>query len=262
MDSEVSSSLQTVAIVSPRMASKSNHVQEVFENASHYLKSRQVDIRFRIETVRTLASMVKWQRLLDIGCGDGSISLQLLTSDSRLTLLDLSANMAALAKKNVPEEFLANVVVRNENFIGASFDSVSFDLVVTVGVLAHVDSPDAFLAEIRTLLRPGGSLIIEFTDSQHIVGRLGKIWGRLKEVVAPARYPTNKLSFADVTPLFEKNNLKLISMFRYARIPIPGIDRIMSPAKQYKIAKLIFGDCSNNKNVAFGNEYICLLTAN
>ncbi len=113
--------------------------------------------------------MVNWQRLLDVGCGDGSISLQLLTSGSHLTLLDLSANMVALAKKNVPEEFSANVVVRNENFIGASFNSDPFDLVVTVGVMAHVDSPNTFLAEIRTLLRPGGSLIIEFTDSQHFV---------------------------------------------------------------------------------------------
>ncbi len=83
----------------------------------------------------------------------------------------------------------------------------------------------------------------------------------MKEVVAPARYPTNKLSFADVAPLFEKNKFKLVSVFRYARIPIPGIDKIMSPEMQYKIAKLIFGESSTNRNVALGNEYICLLTA-
>jgi cyclopropane fatty-acyl-phospholipid synthase-like methyltransferase len=261
MDSEVGSNLQTLVIASSRMGSKSGHVQEVFENTSHYLKRQQVDIRFRIETVRRFAALVDWHRLLDIGCGDGSISLQLLTPSSHLTLLDLSANMVGLAEKNVPEEFSRNVIVRNENFSSASFDSAPFDLVITVGVLAHVDSPDAFLAKIRTLLPPGGSLIIEFTDAEHFVGRLGRVWGRLKEVFAPARYPTNKLSYTKVASLFEKNKFKLVSVFRYARIPLPGIDRIMSPDTQYKIAKRIFGEYSTNRNVALGNEYICLLTA-
>lgn len=252
---------QAIDIGSPRTKSKSDHVREVFENAPHYLKSRRVDIRFRIQIVRAFADTVKWRRLLDIGCGDGSISLQLLTPASRLTLMDLSASMVALAKKNIPEKLVANVMIRNENFIAASFDAEPYDLVVAVGVMAHVDSPDAFLAKIKSLLLPGGNLIIEFTDSHHFVGRLGRLWSNMKEVVAPAKYPTNKLSFSDVALLFEKHDLRLVSAFRYARIPLPGIDRIMSHKMQYRLAQLLFGGCSNNRNSRLGNEYICLLTA-
>jgi ubiquinone/menaquinone biosynthesis C-methylase UbiE len=240
---------------------KSDQVRQVFTDASKYLKSRQVDIRFRAETVKAFAANVEWQRLLDIGCGDGTISLQLLKPASHLTLLDLSANMAAIAKSNVPEDFAANVEVRNENFIEASFDSQLFDLVVTVGVMAHVDSPDMFLAKISDLLRPNGRLIIEFTDSRHFVGQLNRFWGRLKEVVAPPKYHTNRLSFSDVAPLFASHHLKLVSTFRYARIPLPGIDRIVSHRMQHRIAELIFGNCSNNKNAWLGNEYILLLSA-
>jgi SAM-dependent methyltransferase len=260
MNSKIGSNIQTIDIGSPRTESKSDHVRKVFENAPHYLKSRRVDIRFRIEVVRTFADTVNWRRLLDIGCGDGSISLQLLTPASQLTLMDLSASMVALAKKNVPENLAANVEVRNENFIASSFDAEPYDLVVTVGVMAHVDSPDAFLAKIKSLLRPGGNLIIEFTDSHHFVGRLGRLWGSMKEVVAPAKYPTNKLSFSDVTLLFQRHDLRLVSVFRYARIPLPGIDRIMSHKMQYRLAQLLFGGCPNNRNSRFGNEYICLLT--
>jgi cyclopropane fatty-acyl-phospholipid synthase-like methyltransferase len=241
--------------------SKSDYVRQVFENAPHYLKSRRVDIRFRIEAVKRLASSIVWQRLLDIGCGDGSISLQLLTPASHLTLLDLSASMVSFAKKNVPDGLAGNVEVRNENFMLASFDSEPFDLIVTVGVMAHVDSPDAFLAKIKGLLRPGGSLIIEFTDSRHFVGQLGRFWGRLKEIAAPARYPTNRLSFSDIAPLFEKHDFSLVSAFRYSRIPLPAIDRILSPEIQYRIARMIFGGPSNNRNAWLGNEYICLLRA-
>lgn len=260
MNGKTGSNVQAIDIAPSRAKSKSNHVREVFENAPHYLRSRQVDIRFRVEAVKTFADAVKWQRLLDIGCGDGSISLQLLTSASRLTLMDLSANMVALAKNNVPEDLVANVAIRNENFIAASFDAEPYDLIVAVGVMAHVDSPDAFLAKIRSLLRPGANLIIEFTDSHHFVGWLGRLWGNMKEVVAPAKYPTNKLSFSDVTSLFERHDLRLVSTFRYSRIPLPGIDRIIGHRMQYKLARLAFGECSKNRNSRFGNEYICLLT--
>lgn len=260
MNSKTDSNVQAIDIASPRTESKSDHVREVFENAPHYLRSRQVDIRFRIEVVRTFADTVKWRRLLDIGCGDGSISLQLLTSTSHLTLMDLSASMVALAKKNVPENLAANVVIRNENFITASLDTDLYDLVVAVGVMAHVDSPDAFLAKIKSLLRPGGSLIIEFTDSHHFVGWLGRLWGNMKEVVAPAKYPTNKLSFSDVAPLFERHDLGLVSTFRYSRMPLPGIERIIGHKMQYRFVRLVFGGCLNNRNSRFGNEYICLLT--
>lgn len=244
-----------------RADSKSDYVRQVFEDAPHYLKTRRVDIRFRIEAVKRFASSMVWQRLLDIGCGDGSISLQLLTPASHLTLLDLSASMASFARKNVPDGLAANVEVRNENFMLASFGPESFDLIVSVGVMAHVDSPDAFLAKIRSLLRPGGTLIIEFTDSRHFIGQLGRFWGRLKEIAAPALYPTNRLSFSEVAPLFEKHDLSLVSSFRYSRIPLPGIDRILSPEIQYRIARMIFGGCSNNRNAWLGNEYICVLRA-
>jgi ubiquinone/menaquinone biosynthesis C-methylase UbiE len=253
--------LQAAGAVTSLMESKSDYVKEVFENASHYLNSRGVDIRFRIDTVKTFAAKKKWQDLLDIGCGDGSISLQLLNSSSNLTLLDLSTSMVALAMEKVPENLTANVTIRNGNFMTTSFDQQSFDLIVTVGVMAHVDSPDAFIERVKSLLRPGGSLIIEFTDCRHIVGSLGRFWGRLKELAAPAKYRTNRLSFSEVAPIFEKHGLILESVFRYSRIPLPGVDRIVPHDLQYTIAKSMFGDCLNNKNASLGNEYICLLSA-
>jgi SAM-dependent methyltransferase len=241
-------------------SSRSEHVRSVFEDSQHYLKARGVDVMFRAETVRALAMPIEWTQLLDIGCGDGSISLQLLSPEARLTLLDLSASMAALAKNNIPLAFQGNVVVRNENFMTAHLGAAPFDLIVTVGVMAHVDSPDAFLARIKQSLRPGGSLIIEFTDARHVVGRIGRLFGKLKELVAPPRYQTNKLSFTEVATLFEKHHLKLVSKFRYSRIPLPGLDRILSHRLQYLLARFIFNDCRNNTNASFGNEYICLLT--
>ena len=61
--------------------------------------------------------------------------------------MDLSASMLLIARSNVPPEFAANVQVRNEDFMTAPFDLASFDLIICVGVLAHVDCPDELLKE-------------------------------------------------------------------------------------------------------------------
>jgi ubiquinone/menaquinone biosynthesis C-methylase UbiE len=261
MNGEVSADLQASNMLSPRRESKSEHVRRVFENTPHYLKNRGVDIQFRVETVGIFAGDCTSMRLLDIGCGDGSISTPLLKDDVKLTLLDLSTNMLATAAGKVPADLSKNVELRNENFMEASFGPEPFDLIVTVGVMAHVDSPDEFVAKIKSLLRPGGRLIIEFTDSRHFVGEIGRFWGRMKELVAPSLYSTNRLSFGEVSPLFKKHNLKLISTFRYSRIPLPGVDRTLSHDFQFRLAKRLFGKCTSNRNAWLGNEYICLLEA-
>ena len=242
--------------------SKSEKVRSVFENAPHYLKRQGVDIRVRAETVRSFARSIHWKRMLDVGCGDGSISLPLLTPHSHCTLLDLSASMLAAAKGNIPDGLEANVDFQNVNFNKANLDGRSFDLIVSVGVLAHVDSPDEFISKLAALLRPDGSLIIEFTDARHLTGRLGRLIGSVKEIVAPPKYRTNLLSFGEVSQLFRRHHLKLVSAFRYATIPIPGIERILGHGMLYRMVSLIFGKWPRNRAAWLGNEYICLLTAN
>lgn len=240
--------------------SKRDHVRQVFENTAHYLANRGVDIRFRRDTVAAFASTVPWRTLLDVGCGDGSISLPHLCSGTRLTLMDLSAAMIRHATSRVPSSLSGNVTLCNDDFLTANFNGTHFDLIVSVGVLAHVDSPDAFIAKFRSLLCPNGHLIVEFTDCCHFVGRLGRFWGGFKELLAPARYQTNKLSYASVAPLFEKHGLHLVSCFRYSRIPIPAVDRVLGEERHYRHASRFFGTARRNTHAALGNEYICLLT--
>jgi SAM-dependent methyltransferase len=242
-----------------RADAHSDHVRRVFENAPRYLSSRRVDIRFRIETIKTYAARLQWESLLDIGCGDGSLSLQLVTSDTRATLIDLSSAMAAMARSNIPPGLDANVEVRNEDFATAEFDAKHYDLIIAVGVMAHVGSPNAFLQKIKGLLKPRGSVILEFTDARHIVGRIGRIWGRVKEILAPAQYPTNKLSYAEVAKLLELHDLKIVSAFRYSRVPLPAFNRVFGHPLEFRLMRRCFGNCNENRNARFGNEYIFLL---
>lgn len=255
VDEAANSLLQSVR------ATNSGNVRHVFEDTSKYLKRRQVDVRFRIDTVAAYAAEIAPHCILDIGCGDGSISLQLARPERQLTLMDISSSMVATATSNIPSEYARNVRVRHEDFAVAEFDQEPFDLIVTVGVMAHVDSPDEFLKKIKSLLRPGGSLILEFTDAFHLVGKIGRLWGRTRELFAPAKYATNKLSYKQVAKLLEKHRLRVVSTFRYSRVPMPGFNSIVSHPKEYKFLRAFFGSSERNRNAWLGNEYIMRISA-
>jgi SAM-dependent methyltransferase len=239
--------------------SKSSSVRTVFENATHYLGNRRVDIRVRTNAVKKFAETIRWERLLDIGCGDGSVSLPLVSAKSCATFLDLSSSMTDRVREKIPKIYTEHVQVRNEDFMTAAFDS-QFDLIVSVGVMAHVDCPEKFVSKIISLLRPNGHAIIEFTDCRHITGRLARFTSNLKELIAPPSYRTNRLSFGEVAEIFKTQHLRLVSVFRYATLPIPGVQRIASPEFQYDMIEKFFGRVGKNRNQWLGNEYICLLT--
>ena len=74
-------------------------------------------MRIRIETVREFLKNPRFGHILDIGCGDGSISLPLLTTENRLTLLDMSEGMLARAKSGIPAGLSGSVETLKSDFM-------------------------------------------------------------------------------------------------------------------------------------------------
>ena len=68
-------------------------VRTFFDQPQNYLERKRFDIRLRAETTKTFLEGTNCTKIIDIGCGDGSVSLPLLLSDRYLTLLDLSSTM-------------------------------------------------------------------------------------------------------------------------------------------------------------------------
>jgi 2-polyprenyl-3-methyl-5-hydroxy-6-metoxy-1,4-benzoquinol methylase len=240
--------------------SKSERVKAVFEKPQRYLTRWQTDIRIRAETAKAFAAGFQFERVLDIGCGDGSVSLPLANRLKHITLLDLSASMAALASSKVPPELAENVDVRNEDFMRASFGGRRFDLIVCMGVLAHVDSPDAFVAKVASLLESGGHLILEFTDASHFLGRVIRLLTLLREMLAPSRSSVNLLSSESVARLTERHGLRPVSEYRYCQLAVPGL-RFFGHRVLYWAVRSLFGSAGRSRNGWLGNEYICLFTA-
>jgi 2-polyprenyl-3-methyl-5-hydroxy-6-metoxy-1,4-benzoquinol methylase len=231
-----------------------DNVRSLFDQRENYLDKRQLDIRLRAETVKTLVEAKKFTNILDIGCGDGSVSVPVLTSECDLTLLDISPQMLSFARARVPASLSPRVRFVNQDFMAAQFDK-QFDLVICLGVLAHVASPSDVIAKIVSVLTPGGMLILECTDGFHILGRINRLHNQAAWLFRPPKYRLNVLSAEKVLRVAEKHGLKATAVFRYG-LPLPGMGRFFSAAGIYRFTRSVFGDVMLNRNRWLGNQFI------
>jgi 2-polyprenyl-3-methyl-5-hydroxy-6-metoxy-1,4-benzoquinol methylase len=237
------------------MTSKVDKVKSLFEIPDKYLCPRQFDIRIRVETVQHFTENLALDRVLDIGCGDGSISLPLLGRCNQLTLLDLSTKMLDLARQRVPSDRLKDVDLINGSFTASNLTPQSFDLILCVGVLAHVDSPAAVMAEIVRLAKPCATVILEFTDSFHFWGLPVVLYQKALKLLRPEPYALNRLSRREIVALCHRNNLKESGLYRYGLPPL-GTSKFAGQDEMYKMTRNLFGPSDRNRNAWMGNQFI------
>ncbi len=113
-------------------------------------------------------------RVLDVGCGGGYTCEFLARRGAQLTGIDRSAPCIAAARSHANASGLSidYHVGRAEEL---PFAAGSFDVVVCVDVLEHVDQPDAVIAGIARVLAPGGTLCFD-TINRTVRSRLTMIW--------------------------------------------------------------------------------------
>src|SRR5215472_15595291 len=149
------------------MMSDALEIRQAFETPQWYFEKLNYRVKLRKEIVSQLTQKLSFARYIDIGCGDGSISIPLLNSKRHLTLQDISSAMLKRARGRVPTEMLPNVGLIEGDFRNHALEPASYDLVICLGVLAYVSDVPDFIDRISALLRPGGFVILECTDSRH-----------------------------------------------------------------------------------------------
>jgi 2-polyprenyl-3-methyl-5-hydroxy-6-metoxy-1,4-benzoquinol methylase len=240
------------------MTSKTEEVKALFEVPEKYLGPRRFDIRVRVETVQQFTKTLHFDRVLDIGCGDGAISLPLLSRCSRLTLLDLSKSMLDLACSRIPAQRAGDVEIIDGDFMRAALEPLSYDLICCLGVLAHVDSPAAVIAKVAELAKPGAWIIFEFTDSFHFWGVPVVVYQKLLNLVRPQPYKLNRLKRKQILGMFQNNDLKVSGLYRYGLPPV-GSHKFLGQDDMYGFVRQLFGPSDRNRKRWMGNQFIYLL---
>lgn len=148
---------------------------------------RMLDLAVRVSGVKD------GDRVLDVGCGTGLLSLKFLKrADCRVTAVDSSPDMLRLFGAKVDALGLgARVRLLRQDAAALRFGRESFDVIAATVALHHVKSKLPMLRAIRGLLKPGGRLVIgeldvdtggEHTDSR----RLARILDFLKAEIVLA----------------------------------------------------------------------------
>jgi SAM-dependent methyltransferase len=107
----------------------------------------------------TAAVLKPGERVLDIGCGNGAVSLATARAvgvSGRVTGLDLSAPMLGVARRRADEQRIDVAFVQGDAQT-ASFDE-PFDVVLSRFGVMFFDEPEAAFANLAKATRPGGRL--------------------------------------------------------------------------------------------------------
>jgi ubiquinone/menaquinone biosynthesis C-methylase UbiE len=230
-------------------------IKQAFEQPQWYLGGTEYNIKLRAETVAEFVNLNKIGSILDVGCGDGSLSAGLLNAHNRLTLLDQSQTMLGIASSRVPPGLASRVQAINRGFMEADLEPQSFDLILCVGVLAYVEQRREFITRIKSLLKPGGAVIAECTDGAHFVNHLVVAYHALRRVSKPGQMRTVVAPSSGVLTIFQDLGFDLCGSFRYS-LPLPLIRKLMSQKTSYRTLRCLFGTATRNRNAWLGNECI------
>ncbi len=165
-----------------------------------------------IATIQAIASLVPTgSRVLDLGCGDGSLLAHLQTqrncSGYGIEIDD--ANVLACMKRGV------NVIQLNLDEGLTLFDDASFDVVLQIDTLQHLRNAEVMLRETARVGRTG---IVAFPNFGHWPNRLSVLMGRMPVTkrLPYQWYDTPNIrvgTFADFEALAMRNELKVSDSF-------------------------------------------------
>ena len=128
----------------------------------------------RVRKVFQIASQRQARELLDVGCGDGAVTVKLkeILGAEVVRGVDISARATELAREKGIEA--VQVDLDNEEL---PFPADCFDFVLCAEVIEHVFDPGRLLSEIRRVLEPGGLAIITTPNLASWYNRLAILLG-------------------------------------------------------------------------------------
>lgn len=110
-------------------------------------------------------------RLLDCGCGPGSITVDLaeIVAPAQVIGIDLDSESLDYARALAAQRNVPNVCFETGSIYDLLFADNAFDAAFVHAVLDHLHDPLAALAELRRVVRPGGVVGIRSTDADGLL---------------------------------------------------------------------------------------------
>jgi SAM-dependent methyltransferase len=139
------------------------------DSVEEFLATGRADAERMKEILTSLgAPLARAARVLDFGCGCGRMLrwLRSFADGAEIWGVDIRAEDILWGQQNLsPPFYLANITTTPH----LPFEDASFDLVYAGSVFTHIsEQPDAWLLELRRILRPGGHAYVTVLDKHSL----------------------------------------------------------------------------------------------
>ncbi len=170
--------------------------------------------------------------VLDIGCGTGTQCGDIADSVNRVTGIDISGKLLAIAEKRMAERNLDNVGFLQTSVFDERLEPSSYDVVMAFFVLHFFEDIDAVFERVHELLEPGGIFISETAclgDKNRFMGGLLQFAGRLGFLPA-----INLLTTQQLEQSLKNTGFQIIEKTRFSEGPEAEYTLIARKIQDYR----------------------------
>ena len=165
-------------------------------------------------------------RLLDCAAGSGEITCALLESGRypHATIVDISPAMLQRARELLSSQ-VTNVELEfvHSDIFNFKPSSSVFDLILCLGLIAHIGRLDVLLPHLKSMLAPSGRIILQTTLTDHAGTRIVRALTTRREL-AKRGYRISWFSQRDIANACDAADLRILEMRRHS-LAIPFGDR-------------------------------------
>lgn len=165
-----------------------------------------------------IKNLKKKDIVMDIGSGNAQATLKASKYVKKIIAVDYDKTLLKLGEKAAVEKNVKNVIFIRANLENKlTFKSNSFNKVIFLDVLEHLNNRNQILNEIRRVLKKNGIIYLGVPNRQ-------TYWKRLQETTGVCSFsdPDHKIEFtkAEIINLLEQHKFKIIK-FGYSTLDIP-----------------------------------------
>lgn len=194
--------------------------QEYYDQSTYFVEAAHLQDfdsafqKYRVRKVLELYTPAPTDKVLDLGCGWGTITFALAKRVRSIVGLDFSARAVELCKERFDREGVANATFVVGDATDSGMEAESFDVVVAADLFEHLypEDSEAVAVEAYRLLKPGGRFAVWTPCRRHFLEVLKnndvllkrdishvdyKSMDRMREIMTKAGFGIERAYFAE-----------------------------------------------------------------
>jgi ubiquinone/menaquinone biosynthesis C-methylase UbiE len=175
-----------------------------FDKLQDYIVGKETNFIIAKE----LAKLHKLKKVLELGCGNGKYTRQIIHAVDHITATDFSEDMVVAATEKLKD--LKSLTIEQADCYNLEYADESFDTVFMANLIHVVLKPELALSEARRVLKKNGRLIIvSFTSDGMSLENLEIMKERYLEVFGKFPEKNAPMKLNDLIKMVGENNFQI-----------------------------------------------------